>query len=1085
MNQTAFFTGSIFKELKAVLASVFLFLLPLSAGAAREEVLLTFRHTGVGNFYVNSLYDYESETVYLPFTELFSLLEINYQPDARNFTVKGNFLTPDQPYSINFAAASASLGKEVFEFSQDEVRLAQTEFYLHPRLFEEIFGLKFTVNINHLMLTLETEHSLPVQERIARERLREKMEGRDLSREDYPLRYGRERDLLDGAMLDYSITGNYSAASRSLGYSLTGGMELLGGDLQGTVYGNHANGGYHSLEISNLRWRYSILDNKYISGITLGQTTTTGLQSVAIRGISITNDPIEPRQMYETYVVDGNTEPESEVELYINDRLSGFLRADELGYYRFDVPLSYGTTRVNLRIFTPSGELIENDKQIQVPFTFLPRGVLSYNVQAGQAEDYAYDTLRGQWLGHANVALGISRWLTASLGTQYSGADLYTGRMSYYGSISARIAKQYLFNLDLAPQEFYRLMASVMYANNLSLNVQYTKYQAQSLFNTRGANDYLNANIYLPFKLFGAHTGVRLGGEHTVFDNSSLTSLLGDFSQRIGKVNLRFNYRENFSYSNQQFNPLQSLLSTTLTYTVSRSPGLPVYIRGMYIRAQNQFDVRNLRLQETSLELSRTVFDIGRLDIGVAYSHILNQFSTRLGLTIDFDKIRSNTTLNTRGKSFTARQSLNGSIGYDAANRHLTADNRQQVGHSALSVNLYVDENNSGHYDEGEERLPYQGVRVDRTARMEIGRDSVLRVKQLMNYYRYNLSVNRDAIADPTLVPLEDEFSFIADPNQHKPLEIAFYRGGIIEGYVQVLSDGEYVGQSGLRLNLRSENGDFQTVVRTMNDGGFYTMDLPPARYTLEVDSLQLGFLNVRSEPAQLNFEIRALSEGDYLEGLELTLIPLEEEEVEASEVEPDVETATETATETETEEDTQSVATMETATDQAATEQTVSDQLEGQTIDHPASDQAADSSALSSAADRQAAADQQLSAEQEKLFSSGIIRQRRGVIAFTFASAELTKESASAINWMANKLKTAEWKALIIYGNADSTGEADYNMALSLKRANAVKAALVSKGVPAVRIRTVGNGENKAFATNDTKEGRRLNRRIDLDIVE
>jgi len=1041
MNQTAFLTGNIFKELKAVLASVFLFFMPLSARAAQEEVLLTFQHTGIGNFYVNSLYDYESETVYLPFTELFSLLEINYQPDARNFTVKGNFLTPDQPYTINFAAARASLGKEVFEFSLEEVRLTQTEFYLHPRVFEEIFGLNFTVNINHLMLTLETQHSLPVQERMARERLREKMQGRDLIREDYPLLYGRERDLLDGAMLDYSITGNYSGDNRSLGYSLVGGMELLGGDLQGTFYGNHANGGYNSLDVSNLRWRYAILDNKYISGITLGQTSTTGLQSVAIRGISISNDPIEPRQMYETYVVDGNTEPESEVELYINDRLSGFIRADELGYYRFDVPLSYGTTRVNLRIYTPSGELIENDKQIQVPFTFLPKGVFTYNVQAGQAEDYAYDTLRGQWLGHANVALGINRWLTASLGTQYSGADLSAGRMSYYGSVSARIAKQYLLSLDLAPQEFYRIMSSVMYANNLSMNLQYTKYEAQSLFNTRRASDYLNANIYLPFKLFGAHSGIRLGGEHTVFKNSSLSSLLGDFTQRIGKVNLRLNYRENFSYSNRQINPLQSLLSTTLTYTVSRSPGLPLYIRGMYIRAQNQFDFRNLRLRETSLELSRTVFKIGRLDIGVAYNHIMNQFSTRLGLIVDLEKMRSNTTLHTRGKSFTARQSLNGSIGYDATHRYFTADNRQQVGHSALSVNMYVDENNSGRYDEGEERLPFQGVRVDRTARMKVGRDSVLRVKQLMNYYRYNLSVNRDAIDDPTLVPLQEEFSFIADPNQHKSIEIAFYRGGIIEGYVEILSNGEYVGQSGLRLNLRSDDADFQTVLRTMNDGSFYAMELHPGKYTLEVDSTQLGFLNVCSEPAQLHFEIRALSEGDYLEGLKLTLIPLEESEAEETEI---VEAGTK----------------IERVDSGKTAAETAADTPEPKTT-------------------------QELSAEQEKLFSSGVTRERRGVIAFTFASAELTKDSAPAVLWMANNLKSGEWKALTIYGNADSTGEEAYNMILSIKRADAVKEALVRQGISELRIRTVGNGENKPFATNETKEGRRLNRRIDLEIVE
>lgn len=106
-------------------------------------------------------------------------------------------------------------------------------------------------------------------------------------------------------------------------------------------------------------------------------------------------------------------------------------------------------------------------------------------------------------------------------------------------------------------------------------------------------------------------------------------------------------------------------------------------------------------------------------------------------------------------------------------------------------------------------------------------------------------------------------------------------------------------------------------------------------------------------------------------------------------------------------------------------------------------------------------------------------------MIAFTFGSAKLTKESASAITWMANKLKSGEWKALNIYGNADNTGEEAYNMTLSLMRANAVKAALVRQGVPELRIRTRGNGETKPFATNDTKEGRRLNRRIDLVIVE
>jgi len=842
--------------------------------AQQEEVLLTFHNTAVGNVYVNSIYNTENNTVFIPVIELFSLLEINYQPDVKNFTIRGNFITPENPYLINLSAMQVQLGKKTFPLTPEDFRLGELDFYLSPKVFEEVFGLNFTVNIDQLALSLETTLTLPVQERKAREQARQRMGSTDINKIDFPLGYDRKRSVYSGTMIDYSINADYTANALNLGYTFTGGMEVLGGDLQGTVYGSHSTQGYNFFQADGLRWRYAIRDNDFISGIMAGQTSTTGLQPLNIKGIALTNDPIEPRQMYETTVVDGTTEPESEVELYVNERLTEFKRADELGYYRFNVPISYGTTRISLRIYTPSGQIIVSDKQMQVPFTFLPKGIVSYNIQAGQTENYGTDSLGQQWIAHGNVAMGFTNWLTGTVGTQFLGNSFKPDNLLYYGSLSARVAKQYLLNLDAAPKNFYRLTGSVIYASNLSMNFIYTRFDGESIFNSYKATDYLSSNLYLPIRIRSFSSGIRLGGEHYILPNSTQTTYRTDFSARIGKADFRFNYRDNFVSSNNNTSFGQGLLTGAVTYTLARKPGIPVYVRGMYLRAQTLYNVRNKQMQETEFDLSRTFLKTGRIDASIVYNYQTSAFNSRVGLTLDLSTLRSVTSAYLSGKKFAARQTLTGSLGWDMPNEIIVPSNRQQVGRAGAAVLLFVDNNNDGHYNIGDQLLPYRGVKLDRTTNMQIGRDSILRLTQLQSYYKYNLSVNRNAIPDPTLVPIKDNFSFIADPNQFKQIEIPFYRGGIAEGSVFLERNGNPIGQGGIRLLLKAVDKDFQTVVRTMSDGNFYVMDLAPGKYTMEIDPIQLGFLNVQCQPGKVEFEIKALSEGDYVEGLTINMIP-------------------------------------------------------------------------------------------------------------------------------------------------------------------------------------------------------------------
>lgn len=106
------------------------------------------------------------------------------------------------------------------------------------------------------------------------------------------------------------------------------------------------------------------------------------------------------------------------------------------------------------------------------------------------------------------------------------------------------------------------------------------------------------------------------------------------------------------------------------------------------------------------------------------------------------------------------------------------------------------------------------------------------------------------------------------------------------------------------------------------------------------------------------------------------------------------------------------------------------------------------------------------------------------GNITFNTGSAELRPTFFDVLNSVALVLEEYASTTVEVAGHTDTTGSATFNQTLSEERAMSVASYLRSHGVSPTRIRTIGYGEQHPVADNDTTEGRKQNRRVELSLT-
>jgi outer membrane protein OmpA-like peptidoglycan-associated protein len=117
------------------------------------------------------------------------------------------------------------------------------------------------------------------------------------------------------------------------------------------------------------------------------------------------------------------------------------------------------------------------------------------------------------------------------------------------------------------------------------------------------------------------------------------------------------------------------------------------------------------------------------------------------------------------------------------------------------------------------------------------------------------------------------------------------------------------------------------------------------------------------------------------------------------------------------------------------------------------------------------------------KQTENGLLLQMKNDILFDVNSDTVKPQGLEDLAKMGDILAKYSDNRVQIQGHTDSTGDAAYNQKLSERRANAVKTALVARGVQETQVFVTGFGKTKPIADNSTAEGRAKNRRVELHI--
>lgn len=812
----------------------------------------------------------QDESLFLPVIDVFTFLKIQNTPSTGYDSISGFFMNEKNVYLIDRALYRIQYQDKVFTLTEGDLLRTESNLYLRSDFFGKVFGLNITFDFRTLTATLSTNFELPVIREMRLELMR-----RDLSRLKGEIKadtsIGRKYPLFHFGMADWSVVATQIMGGKNNFWLNLGlGSVIAGGEAN--VLLTYNNQQPFSSRNQYYLWHYANNDRPALRQVMLGKVSVAATASIyaPLVGLQLTNTPTTFRRSFGSYTLTDYTEPGWVVELYVNNVLVDYIKADASGFFTFEVPLVYGTSSILLRFYGPWGEERSREQRISIPFNFLPEKKLEYTVTACMVENS-----RNDLFSRANFNYGLHQRLTIGGGAEYL-SSVKPGSVMPFINISARLASSLLISAEYTYGLRFKGILSYRLPWNIQVQMNYFRYHKEQRAINSNLLEERKLMISVPVHVRRFNSLARLTLDQVLVNN--FRNLNAEFLISANAFGASVNLTTFGLFYNQSRPYIYSTLSV--------GARLPYHF---ILTPQVQYDFSHSRLVSAKVEVERQLFLHGNLKLSYENNFAVNIQNIQIGMRYNFPFAQAGITGTYGNRDITLFQSARGSLLFDAKTKWVGSNNLSNVGKGGLVIIPFLDLNGNSKRDRDEPKIENLNLRITGGRMEKNRRDSSIRVIDLEPFTSYLIELDKTSFDNVSWQIKKPLISVAIDPNQFKLVEVPVSVLGEGSGMIYLKRDDGLEGLGRIIVSFFRDDSTYVGRTLTESDGYFSFLGFTPGNYFARPDNAQMKSLNMSVTPAFASFTIAKNTEGDLAGGLDFILTPLSSNAVKDSAIVPAV----------------------------------------------------------------------------------------------------------------------------------------------------------------------------------------------------